>query len=38
MSTHIESKLEDISSVVLMPGDPKRCELPQFVGNKLHQT
>ena len=26
MSTHIERKLEDISSVVLMPGDPKRCE------------
>ena len=26
MSTHIESKLEDISSVVLMPGDTKRCE------------
>ena len=26
MSTHIESKLEDISIVVLMPGDPKRCE------------
>ena len=26
MSIHIESKLEDISSVVLMPGDPKRCE------------
>lgn len=26
MSTHIESKLEDISSVVLMPGDPRRCE------------
>lgn len=26
MSTHIESKLEDISSVVLMPGDPNRCE------------
>lgn len=26
MSTHIESKLEDISSVVLMPGDPMRCE------------
>ena len=26
MSTHIESKLEDISSIVLMPGDPKRCE------------
>lgn len=26
MSTHIESKLEDISSVVLMSGDPKRCE------------
>lgn len=26
MSTHIESKLNDISDVVLMPGDPKRCE------------
>lgn len=26
MSTHIESKPEDISSIVLMPGDPKRCE------------
>ena len=26
MSTHIESKLEDISSVGLMPRDPKRCE------------
>lgn len=26
MSTHIESKLEDISNIVLMPGDPKRCE------------
>lgn len=26
MSIHIESKLEDISDVVLMPGDPKRCE------------
>lgn len=26
MSTHIESKKEDISSTVLMPGDPKRCE------------
>ena len=26
MSTHIESKKEDVSSVVLMPGDPKRCE------------
>ena len=26
MSTHIESKKEDISNVVLMPGDPKRCE------------
>lgn len=26
MSTHIESKREDISGVVLMPGDPKRCE------------
>ncbi len=26
MSTHIESKKEDVASVVLMPGDPKRCE------------
>ena len=26
MSTHIESKKEDIADVVLMPGDPKRCE------------
>ena len=26
MSTHIESKREDIADVVLMPGDPKRCE------------
>ena len=26
MSTHIESKKEDISDIVLMPGDPKRCE------------
>lgn len=26
MSVHIESKLEDIADVVLMPGDPKRCE------------
>jgi len=26
MSVHIESKKEDISDVVLMPGDPKRCE------------
>lgn len=26
MSVHIESKKEDISNVVLMPGDPKRCE------------
>lgn len=32
MSTHIESKLEDISSVVLMPGDPKRCE---YVARKF---
>lgn len=32
MSTHIESKLEDISSVVLMPGDPKRCE---YIARKL---
>lgn len=26
MSTHIESNKDDISSIVLMPGDPKRCE------------
>ena len=26
MSTHIESKKEDIAGTVLMPGDPKRCE------------
>ena len=26
MSTHIESKKEDIADVVLMPGDPKRAE------------
>jgi len=26
MSVHIESKIEDVSNVVLMPGDPKRCE------------
>jgi len=26
MSVHIESKIEDIADVVLMPGDPKRCE------------
>ena len=26
MSTHIESKQGDIADVVLMPGDPKRCE------------
>lgn len=35
MSTHIESKLEDISSTVLMPGDPKRCEYiaKKFLAN-----
>lgn len=32
MSTHIESKVEDISDVVLMPGDPKRCE---YVAKKF---
>lgn len=32
MSTHIESKREDISDVVLMPGDPKRCE---YVAKKF---
>ena len=26
MSIHIESKKNDIANVVLMPGDPKRCE------------
>ena len=26
MSVHIESNKEDVSNVVLMPGDPKRCE------------
>lgn len=26
MSVHIESKNEDVAEVVLMPGDPKRCE------------
>lgn len=26
MTAHIESKKEDISKIVLMPGDPKRCE------------
>lgn len=26
MSVHIESKKEDIADIVLMPGDPKRCE------------
>ena len=26
MSTHIESKKEEVSDIVLMPGDPKRCE------------
>lgn len=26
MSTHIESNKEDIAKIVLMPGDPKRCE------------
>ena len=32
MSTHIESKKEDIADVVLMPGDPKRCE---YVARKF---
>lgn len=26
MTVHIESKKEDIADIVLMPGDPKRCE------------
>ena len=35
MSTHIESKREDVSDVVLMPGDPKRCEYgaKKFLAN-----
>ena len=35
MSTHIESKIEEISSTVLMPGDPKRCEYiaKKFLSN-----
>lgn len=32
MSVHIESKKEDISNIVLMPGDPKRCE---YVARKF---
>lgn len=32
MSTHIESKIEDIADIVLMPGDPKRCE---YVAKKF---
>ena len=32
MSVHIESKREDISDIVLMPGDPKRCE---YVAKKF---
>ena len=35
MSVHIESKKEDISNIVLMPGDPKRCEYiaKKFLAN-----
>lgn len=35
MSTHIESSLEDVSDIVLMPGDPKRCEYiaKKFLAN-----
>ena len=35
MSTHIESKSEDVASTVLMPGDPKRCEYiaKKFLAN-----
>lgn len=35
MSTHIESKTEDIAEIVLMPGDPKRCEYiaKKFLAN-----
>lgn len=32
MSTHIESKVGDIAEIVLMPGDPKRCE---YVARKF---
>ena len=35
MSVHIESKKEDVSNIVLMPGDPKRCEYiaKKFLAN-----
>ena len=35
MSVHIESKKEDLSNIVLMPGDPKRCEYiaKKFLAN-----
>lgn len=35
MSVHIESRKEDISNIVLMPGDPKRCEYiaKKFLAN-----
>lgn len=32
MSTHINSRREDIADIVLMPGDPKRCE---YVARKF---
>lgn len=37
MSTHIESRKEDIAPVVLMPGDPKRCEYiaRKFLSNAI---
>lgn len=41
MTVHIGSKKEDISSIVLMPGDPKRCEYiaRKFLANaKLINT
>lgn len=35
MSTHIESNINDIAKIVLMPGDPKRCEYiaKKFLSN-----
>lgn len=35
MSVHIESNKDDISNIVLMPGDPKRCEYiaKKFLAN-----
>ena len=39
MTAHIESKLEDIVPIVLMPGDPKRAEYiaKNYLTDILHQ-